>query len=127
MGSIAKMELNEAVKLNGFHMAQLYEDLGAHCAERVVQKALADIAQRLTLCEAALATGNLTQLRKQARALSSVAAQIGLAVLQPPVAHMLDAAAQADAVACQATLSRLQRLVCSGLEAATDLQRSRWL
>lgn len=125
MGSIVQLIPQEVVKLNGFHIAQLYKDLGRHCAERVISKALVDIADRLERCETAQRAGNLKELRKQARALSAVAAQIGLAALQVPVAHMLHTAEQGDQVACHATVARLHRLVQGGLQAATDLQRSR--
>ncbi|MCG7494590.1 hypothetical protein [Thalassobius sp. Cn5-15] len=114
----------ERIHVNVVQLAQLYHDLGRHCADRLVGRALADIAERVADCDMLLAQGNLAVVRANLRDISVVSMQVGLASLRVSVAQMETVLDQGDTVAAAALMARLHRLVAQGAAATEYAQAS---
>jgi hypothetical protein len=82
---------------------------GRLAAEQIASRVLEDLALRLGGLQDARQNADFAQLPKQALRIAAVAGQIGLSELACAARHVATSATQADGVAVEATLHRLER------------------
>lgn len=90
-------------------LTAIYANQGQERAENTICRVLEDIALRLNVLHTSRCRGAFSDMVRPAGRLASVAVQIGLTEVAKAAEHVATAAAQGDAVALQATMSRLER------------------
>lgn len=88
---------------------EIFAQKGADEAEEVVCRVLEDIAMRLDTLQQGRDSGHFDQMFKPARRIGLIAGQIGLVEVAASAGHVVTCLEQADGVALEATLARLER------------------
>ena len=110
----------EQVRVDQDRLGALYSQLGEAGAEDVVCRALEELAQRLSRCEALFLDAAWPELRKNARSLIAISEQIGMSALAHVAGDVTRCIDQCDHTAVAATLSRLLRIGERSLMAVWD-------
>jgi len=113
---------DEGVRLDTDKLEVLYQDLGGAEADRVVCRAIEELAQRLSQVEHSFYNGDRSQVMKGVRSVPAIAEQIGMASLARVGRDVLACHERRDEPAFAATLARLIRLGDRSLSAVWELQ-----
>ncbi len=103
-------------------LSEIYADKGPDAAEDTICRVLEDIAHRLNTLQSLRRACVFADLVRPAQRLAVVADQIGLTEISLSANHVATAAGQGDAVALEATLSRLERGFDSAISQIWDVQ-----
>ena len=87
----------------------LFDEKEMHVAEEVVCRMLEDIALRLDMMQRGLAARDFSKIDKPAKRVAIVAKQLGLVEVAVTADHVRTCLTQADGVAIEATMARLER------------------
>ncbi len=90
-------------------LSELAARSGRRAAEDIATRVLEDLALRLGGLQTVRRTADFARLPKQALLIAAVGEQIGLCELASAARHVAISADQADGVAVEATLNRLER------------------
>lgn len=90
-------------------LQRLFEQKELHIAEDAVCRMLEDIAQRLDMLQRGLETRSFSQMHQPAKRIALVARQLGLVEVAIAADHVRTCISQADGVAIEATMARLER------------------
>ena len=118
----ARLQLDEAVRLDPDKLGTLYYQLGESGAETVVCRAMEELAVRLHELSRLLDDDEIERLGKVARSLVGIAEQIGMTKLARVAHDVAQCANSGDRPALSATLARLQRIGDRSMRAIWDLQ-----
>ncbi|MEM1234204.1 MAG: hypothetical protein AAGH70_08755 [Pseudomonadota bacterium] len=121
MENVIVLAHDEVVRMDGRAVAALQGQLGEAGAEGVVNRAMEEMANRLSLIERCYFQGETDALWKATKGLIGIAEQIGLETLAGAARALADCAKGDDAVALSAVLNRLIRLGDRSLTAVWDM------
>jgi hypothetical protein len=125
MGGLEILRPVEMIFVDPEHLGGLVRDRGQLLASRMTHTVLEEIAERLTMAEAAWQAGEIQRLAKIARSVVGLAEQVGLAT----VAHVAGMVAEATTVhddhALAALVARLVRVGEGSLAALWDISHLR--
>lgn len=110
VAAIARLSQSERVVIDRERLCILVRDLGEAGAERVVDRALNEIADRLLAVETSWAAGELGRVARTAHSLIAIADQVGLHLVAHVACDVASLAGQGDDAALAATVARLQRV-----------------
>lgn len=122
MAALSNLNLAETVNIDVDRLMLLMRDLGAAGAERVVDRAVDEIAGRLLLVETAWASADFATVERIAQSLIAVADQIGMHLLAHVACDVAGLAGSGDDTALAASVARLQRVGESSLLAVWNAQ-----
>jgi hypothetical protein len=91
-------------------LMRIYADLGAHGGDRVIGRAMEDLAVRLTRTERARREGDPRRIAREAKGAASVADQLGMAQVARIARDLASLAGTSDAHAIAAVAARLDRM-----------------
>ncbi len=121
MDNVIQFRPVELIFMDAVHLTELARDKGALRAEYIANTALEEIAERLTMAEAAWASGEFARLRKIARLLVGMSEQMGMETLAKIAAMVAEATTGLDDVALAALVARLVRVGEGSLSAIWDI------
>ena len=121
MENVIVLAHDDVVQMAGRALGALQAQLGEAGAEGVVNRAMEEMANRLSLIERCHYQGDKDALWKAAKGLIGIAEQIGLATLADAARSLAECAKGDDAVALAAVMNRLIRLGDRSLTAVWDL------
>ncbi len=110
MGTVTRLYHCEEVVLDRDCLGALAADLGRVGAERVIDRAMEEIAVRLTRIENALNDCDLMQVEKCAQSLVAIADQTGMTTVKEICGTVVDACQCRDSTALGACVARLIRV-----------------
>ena len=114
---VLRLVHREQVRFDPAMLASLYAQLGTRAAERMIACAMEELALRAVALNA-LPADDVAAVRKGARSIQAIAAQVGMDSLARVARHVVQcAAADADEVALSATRARLMRVADHSLTA----------
>ncbi len=111
----------EPARFDSGRVAALVTEFGEAGAERLVGRALEDLAVKLNRVERAHRTGDSGRLADSSRELASIAAQVGLVSLSEVASHVVLCAGHHDHTALNAVIARLIRIGEHSLMSAWEL------
>lgn len=91
-------------------LRRIYADLGTHSADRVIGRAMEDLAIRLARAERARRDGDMRRLAREARGTASVAEELGMTQVARIARDLASVAGTPDLTAIAAVASRLERM-----------------
>ncbi|MGI1662006.1 hypothetical protein ACRDNQ_07185 [Palleronia sp. KMU-117] len=100
----------EVVRFDNSRLQALVADLGDAGADRVISRAMEEIAVRLSRIEAAYDAGALDRVGKGARSLVAIADQTGLASVRDAAGAVASLSTSHDSTALAACVARLIRV-----------------
>ena len=121
MENVVILAHDEAVRMDGQAISALTAQLGEAGAEGVINRAMEEVANRLSLIERSYYEQETDVLWKAARGLISIAEQIGLVELAYCAQTVSDCAQADDKVALAAVVNRLVRMGDRSLTAVWDM------
>ncbi|MCH2076385.1 MAG: hypothetical protein MK180_05780 [Rhodobacteraceae bacterium] len=121
MENVIVLAHDEAVRMDGQAISALTAQLGEAGAEGVINKAMEEVANRLSLIERCYYKQENDVLWKSAKGLISIAEQIGLMELAVSAQAVADCAQHDDKVALAAVVNRLVRMGDRSLTAVWDI------
>ena len=121
MENVVVLAHDEAVRMDGQAISALTAQLGEAGAEGVINRAMEEVANRLTLIERSYYQQETDILWKSARGLVSIAEQIGPVELAYCAQTVSDCAQAEDQVALAAVVNRLVRMGDRSLTAVWDM------
>lgn len=110
MSKVTKLFLVEDVEFDRARQIALIEAMGEAEADRVIGRAIEEIAARLTRIERAFEQGEVARVEKGARGLATIAEQTGLPTVRRLALIVAGLTATNDAPALAANISRLIRV-----------------
>jgi hypothetical protein len=116
------LRIDEAVELQADVMRDLYRHMGEGGAERLICRAMEDLAVRLADIEAQYWKGELDDVAKGCRCLIAIAQQIGLYGLADSSRSAGECAVRGDPVSVAATIARMLRVGDKSLSTVWELQ-----
>jgi hypothetical protein len=119
---LAVLRHEEGVRLDPDPLVALYSELGESGAERVVCRAIEELAARLAEMLRHADDGAAGALIKSGRTLAKVAEQIGMSTLARIAGDVINATEAGDYAGQAATLARLVRIGDRSLTAVWDLR-----
>ena len=122
MAAVSNLNLAENVQIDADRLMLLLRELGAAGAERVVDRAVDEIAGRLLLIETSWASADFKTVGRTAQSLIAVADQIGMHLLAHVSCDVAGLAQSGDDSALAASVARLQRVGESSLLAVWNAQ-----
>lgn len=122
MAAVSNLNLAENVQIDADRLMRLLRELGAAGAERVVDRAVDEIAGRLLLIETSWASADFKTVGRTAQSLIAVADQIGMHLLAHVSCDVAGLAQSGDDSALAASVARLQRVGESSLLAVWNAQ-----
>lgn len=122
MSNVTRLHLVEDVQFERARQIALVQALGEAEADRVIGRAIEEIAVRLTRIERAYAQGELFRVEKGARGLAAIAEQTGLPTVRRLALVVADLTATNDPPALAANISRLIRVGEISLVTIWDVQ-----
>ena len=122
MNQVMVLPVRERARLDNEQLVYLNTHLGTDVAEDVICRALEELAVRLSTIERAYSQRDRSSIRKHARALASVARQIGMVGLTSVAGDVARCIEDADDIAMAATVARLVRVGEASLTAIWDFQ-----
>lgn len=124
MGHVVGLSHEEGVRLDAARLVGLVTRMGDGGAERVVARALDQMAACLERMEALHADGEMRPICTQAAKLVRLASEVGMTSLARVAGDVAACAARGDMVAFAATLARLRRIADRSLGAMGALRGS---
>ena len=121
MGQISQLQLKETVWIHPDSVKVLQKNLGLMGSQDVIERAVFEISERLVNLELALVDLDFLTVRKIAKSLIGVSAQIGLQLFSQICADVVFCADRDDQNALVAVAKRLLRISDASLFAAIDL------
>lgn len=121
MGKVTRLYHAEAVRFENTRLQALVADLGDVGADRVISRAMEEIAVRLSRIEAAYDAGALDRVGKGARSLVAIADQTGLASVRDAALVVAGLSASHDSTALAACVARLIRVGETSLVTVWDV------
>ncbi|MEK6216970.1 MAG: hypothetical protein N2B03_07100 [Boseongicola sp.] len=121
MDNVIQFKPVELIFMDAAHLTELARDRGTLQAEYIADTALEEIAERLTMAQAAWAAGEFARLRKITRLLVGMSEQMGMETLAKVAGMVTDAAAGNDDVAIAALVRRLVQVGEGSLSAIWDI------
>ncbi|MCU0907263.1 MAG: hypothetical protein MUF73_07420 [Rhodobacteraceae bacterium] len=91
-------------------LRRIYADLDSHAADRVIGRAMEDLAVRLSRAERARRDGDMRRLAREARGAASVADQLGMQQVARIARDLAAVSGTPDTVAIAAVAARLDRM-----------------
>jgi hypothetical protein len=122
MGEVIRLYHAEAVRFEDAQLRQLTSDLGRARADRVIGRAMDEVAVRLARIEAAYTVGALDRVGKGARGLMAIAGQTGLASVRDAARDVAELSTSRDGTALAACVARLLRVGEASLVTVSDGQ-----
>lgn len=122
MPVLAELRHDEGVCLNPDPLIAIYSELGEAGAERLIGRALEEVATRVDEIRFCAERGRTHQLLRSGRLLARVAEQIGMATFAKVARDLVAATERAEPVAQAAILARLLRIAERSLNAIWDIQ-----
>lgn len=122
MTQICVLRIDEAVAVQADVMRDLYRHLGEAGAERLICRAMEDLAVRLADIEAQYWKGELDAVSKGCRSMIAIAQQIGLYDLADASRVAGECATHGDPVSIAATIARMLRVGDKSLSTVWELQ-----
>ena len=122
MNGIAQLHCREAARLDRDRLEHLVRELGEPGAERVVGRAMEELAVRLQKIGTDYGRNNIRAVEKSAHSLIAIADQIGMSTLARVARDVVETAGRSDATAMAATVGRLQRVGEASLMSIWDIQ-----
>ena len=131
MAEIAVLRHDEGIRVNGRRVVELYDELGAAAAERVIGRATEELAValqavvdrgRAALAQWDHAQGARSDTAQRVERLGALAWQVGLASLAHVATDVAGCATRGDAATFAAVLARLDRVGNRSLTAVWDSQ-----
>ncbi len=122
MSGIPKLQHAEPALLDRDQLEQLVCEMGEPGAERIIGRALEELAVRLNRIGMAYEAGNYDKAVQGAQGLVGIADQIGMALVAKVARDVAQAAANDDYAAVAATIARLTRVGDVSLMSVWDLQ-----
>ena len=122
MTVLAVLRHEEGVRLDPDPLVALYSELGESGAERVICRAMEELASRLSEMMRHADEGQTEPLIRSARLLGKVADQIGMATLARVATDVVRTTEAGDLTSQAATLARLVRIGDRSLTAVWDLR-----
>lgn len=110
MSKVTKLYLVEDVEFDRARQVALVETLGEAEADRVIGRAIEEIAARLTRIERAFGHGELARVEKGARGLATIAEQTGLPTVRRIATIVAELTGTNDTPALAANISHLIRV-----------------
>ncbi len=110
LGNVTRLYHCEDVKLDFDRLRILSAELGEAGAERVIGRAMEEIAVRLTRIENAYSECDIARVSKGARSLIAIADQTGLSAVANIAADVTRVCSQDDGAALGACVARLIRV-----------------
>jgi len=110
MENVIEIRPIEHVQLEQIRLDMLYAQLGDTGAEAVICRAMEEVAARLGECYSLWEAQNNDQLRKHARSLIAIAAQIGMQKLAQVARDVTICIDAKNVSAIASTMSRMQRI-----------------
>ena len=120
--TLAILRHEEGVRLNPVPLLALYSDLGARGAEKVLCRAMEELAAHLREVMRHTDEGKAQLAVRAARLLGKVAEQIGMATLARIAADVATTTESGNHTAQAATMARLVRIGERSLSAVWDLR-----
>lgn len=122
MSTVSHLHHFEPVRLDRGRLDDLVTEHGLQAAERLMGRALEDVAVMLNGIERATRNGDAGRLVATTREIALLADQVGLLTLSRVASDLLKARAQGDAAAFEAILARLIRIGEASLMSAWDIR-----
>ena len=122
---VVVLAVQERARLDDEQLRVLNAHLGTDVAEDVICRALEELAVRLSVIERACKQKDRSKIRKNARALASVARQIGMVGLTSVATDVARCIKDTDDIAMAAIVARLIRVGETSLTAIWDFQDNR--
>ncbi|MGB0439727.1 MAG: hypothetical protein ACPGFC_06435 [Paracoccaceae bacterium] len=119
---VTVLPVHERARLDNDQLLYLNTHLGTDVAEDVICRALEELVVRLSMIERAFGQRDRPTLRKHARALASVARQIGMVGLTSVAGDVTRCLDDGDDTALAAIIMRLIRVGEASLTAIWDFQ-----
>lgn len=110
MRNVARMRLAERTDVDARRIRALVRDMGQPSAERLLGRAVDEIAERLRMVERAAAAGDMRAVVRAARQLAPIAIAVGLTGVAKVSDSVIATAEAGDSAGLGATLARLARL-----------------
>lgn len=124
MSHVVALSHEEGVRLDAARLVGLVTELGDGGAERAVSRAMEEMAHILAEMEAHYREGDTRVICRRARALSRLAAEVGMTTLSRVAGDVDLCAGRGDMVAFGATWARLLRIADRSLTEIWDMQGS---
>ena len=121
MDNVIQFRPVELIFMDAAHLTELARERGTLQAEYIADTALEEIAERLTMAEAAWASGEFARLQKVARLLVGMSEQMGMETLAKVAAMVAEVAAGNDDIAIAALVRRLVHVGEGSLSAIWDI------
>ena len=121
MAELARLRHDEGVRLDPDVLSAIYAELGERGAEKLISRAMEDIATRLQDLRQSLGEGRNAQFLRSARMLGQVGAQVGMTSVARVARDLIRATEAGDATGQAAVLARLERIGQRSLTAVWDL------
>lgn len=112
----------ERARLDRDRLESLVRELGEPGAERIVGRAMEELAVRLSRLEVAYKAGDLAAVAKAASSMVAVADQVGMASMARVARDVTITAHAGDGAGFAATVARLLRVGEASLMSVWDLQ-----
>ena len=109
MQQVTMLAMSEPVQLDADKLEELYEELGDVAAEDVVCRAMEELAVKLAEVDRLYRSHQIEPMRKTARAMGAIAAQVGMNMLARVAADVTRCVDADDATALAAVVQRLMR------------------
>jgi hypothetical protein len=119
---LAVLRHEEGIRLNPDPLVALYAELGENGAERVICRAVEELAARLSEMLRHADSGDGAALVRSARLAAKVADQVGMSTLARVAGDVVGATERHDLTAQAAILARLMRIGDRSLTAVWDLR-----
>lgn len=110
MSKVTNLFLVEDVEFDRARQIALVDAMGEAEADRIIGRAIEEIAARLTRIERAFEQGELARVEKGARGLATLAEQTGLPTVRRLALIVADLTRSSDTAALAANISRLIRV-----------------
>ncbi|WP_439111323.1 hypothetical protein [Lentibacter sp.] len=109
MQQVTMLAMSEPVQLDADKLEELYEELGDVAAEDVVCRAMEELAVKLAQVDRLYRSHQIEPMRKTARSMGAIAAQVGMNMLARVAADVTRCVDAGDATALAAVVQRLMR------------------
>lgn len=119
-GLVARLEIAENVCIQTEALTLLRDCLGFDGSQDVIEKAVIEVAERLSAVEKSLLLGDIQNLKRAARSLGSIGEQLGFLLMAKVAQDAINCADQQNSNALHAVTERLMRVGDASLTAAID-------
>lgn len=120
VGLVTRLQIAENVRIQVDALSILQDSLGPVGSQDVIERAVVEVAERMSTIEQSLMIGDAQSLRRAARSLASIGAQLGLILLAKVADDAIYCSECQDDIALHAVISRLIRVGDASLAAAIE-------